>query len=72
MKIETDVIHPFALCWSAWDADTYDGAEDSRQRIEGRGASERWAINDLVEQLMEQQYEQGFKDGMAHEREAAR
>lgn len=41
-----------SMDWSATDQDTYDGADDSNCPI-GRGPTERAAINDLVEQLVE-------------------
>lgn len=39
--------------WSAIDQDTYDGAEECNCPI-GRGTTEREAINDLVDQLLDQ------------------
>lgn len=41
-------------CWSAIDADTYEWAPDAKDCPRGFGKTEREAINDLVEQLLEQ------------------
>jgi hypothetical protein len=38
--------------WTAWDDDTYDGAPDSHCPV-GSGLSEREAINNLVEQIVD-------------------
>ena len=38
--------------WSAWDADSYDGAEDSHHPV-GTGATEQEAITDLMQILNE-------------------
>jgi hypothetical protein len=55
MHIVTTYVYPPIpernMDWSAIDQDTYDGAEDSHCPV-GRGATERAAINDLVEQLL--------------------
>jgi hypothetical protein len=55
MKIITQA-HPWnhyeGITWTAWDDDTYDGAPDSHCPV-GNGSSEREAINDLVEQIVE-------------------
>ena len=59
MKIKTSFDYPPIpnrnFDWSAWDEDTYDGAEDSHPsaRVIGRGPTESAAINDLLEQLEE-------------------
>lgn len=45
MKIETD----FNVVWSAWDGDS----DPDENRVQGHGMTERAAINDLVEQLLE-------------------
>jgi hypothetical protein len=51
--------------WSAVDSDTYDGAEDSHPscQIIGRGPTERDAINDLVEKLIEDAEERAYDKG---------
>jgi hypothetical protein len=56
MNIQTS----FNVFWAAVDQDTYDGAEDSHCPV-GRGATEREAINDLVEQLIEEEASGGDK-----------
>lgn len=66
MKIETS--NPLSRIWSAIDADTYDGAEDSNCPI-GNGTTEREAINALVEQLLEDAHGKGYD---AAEKEAHR
>jgi hypothetical protein len=59
MKIETSYDRPpiptTACDWSAWDADTSDGAEDSGRlaHIVGRGPTERAALIDLIEQTVD-------------------
>jgi hypothetical protein len=61
MKIETTHVCPpiptRAWDWSAVDADTYDPDPGSRGDIVGRGPTEREAINNLVEQLIERALE---------------
>ena len=58
MKIETEKHPPYlgrtgwVTQWSAWDMDTYDGAEDSHCPV-GSGSTEREAVNDLVEQIVD-------------------
>ena len=58
MKIETEKHPPYlgrtgwVIEWSAWDLDTYDGAPDSHCPV-GSGRTEREAINDLVEQIVD-------------------
>lgn len=47
------------LEWNAYDQDSYDGAEDSNSPV-GSGKTEREAINDLVEKMIER-----AEDGMA-------
>ena len=56
MKIETS----YNFMWTAIDADTYDGAEDSNCPI-GHGRTEREAINELVEQLLDAAFTEGWK-----------
>lgn len=41
--------------WSAIDADSYDGATDSKGHPRGLGKTEREAINELVEELLERE-----------------
>jgi hypothetical protein len=58
MKIVTSHVYPpiplRCFDWSAIDADTYDGAEDSSNRSHvGWGATEQEAIADLLEILAE-------------------
>lgn len=55
MKIITS--EQLAGCWVA-HTDEYDGAPDSRSPI-GSGNTEREAINELVEQLVESEYDRG-------------
>lgn len=56
MHIRTTFVYPpipdRRFDWSAVDADTYDGAEDSNCPI-GHGATEAEAIADLMEQIGE-------------------
>jgi hypothetical protein len=58
MKISTEKHPPYLgrsgwiTEWSAWDLDTYDGAEDSHCPV-GSGSTEIEAINDLVEQIVD-------------------
>lgn len=58
MNIQTSFDHPPIPTrdadWSAWDADTSDGAEDSGTlaHIVGRGPTERAALIDLMEQTV--------------------
>jgi hypothetical protein len=58
MKIETEKHPPYlgrtgwVTEWSAIDADSYDGAPDSHCPV-GSGSSEREAIDNLVEQIVE-------------------
>ena len=40
--------------WQAYDADTYDGAEDAGPQCVGYGKTEREAIEDLMEQIEEE------------------
>jgi hypothetical protein len=39
--------------WTAYDAETYDGAEDSRSNVIGFGATKEEAVNDLMEKIGE-------------------
>jgi hypothetical protein len=63
MDIKTEEHPPYlgrtgwVIEWSAWDMDTYDGAEDSHCPV-GSGSTEIEAINDLVEQIVERLEEQ--------------
>lgn len=54
MKIETSFVYPpipiRQFDWSAIDADTYDGADDSNCPI-GYGATEQEAIDNLLDQM---------------------
>lgn len=68
MKIETST--PVSGIWQAIDSDSYDGAEDAGRQCVGHGATEREAINDLVDQIDEAAYERGWRDGLAHARKA--
>ncbi len=52
MKIET-IWQSTPRLWLAIDSETYDGAPDSKQNTRGVGATEREAINDLLQQLEE-------------------
>lgn len=61
MKISTSYDYPPIPCrsfdWSAIDSDSYDGTEDDPHRHQiGRGATERDAVNDLVEILLDAGY----------------
>ena len=51
MKIETDS----STLWSAWNAED----DPDETRLTGHGRTEREAINNLVEQLVERAFEQG-------------
>lgn len=57
MRIETTHVYPpipdRAWDWAAVDADTHDPDPEARDHVVGRGPTERAAINDLVEQLLE-------------------
>ena len=59
MKIVTEYYTPpiplRTMDWSAWDEDTYDGADDAgpRARLIGYGATEAEAIADLIAQIEE-------------------
>lgn len=71
MNIQTSYQSTPAL-WQAYDADGYDDATDAKpesQRV-GHGKTEREAINDLVEQIQEDAYAEGQKDGQEQVREA--
>lgn len=66
MKIRTTNVCPpipdRSCDWSAVDDETYEGSEESNCPI-GRGATERDAINDLVQQMVDNAYDNGFRGG---------
>ena len=45
---------PKAERWHAIDMDTYDGAEDAGRQLVGYGSTEREAVLDLIEQLLDE------------------
>ena len=65
MKIRTSHDYPPIPArdhdWSAV-TDDYDWAPDAKDCPRGYGATEIEAINDLVEQLVEEAYERGWQD----------
>lgn len=65
MKLQTTHVYPpipdRSCDWSAVDADTYDGAPDSHCPI-GRGPTEKAAIEDLFDQMMNKAYDDGWDD----------
>lgn len=66
MKIRTSHDYPPVpfrnADWSAIDEDTYDGGEEDNCPV-GRGATEQDAINDLVQQMVDNAYDNGLRDG---------
>jgi hypothetical protein len=55
MKIHTD--NPYRDIWTAYDYSNYEPGDP-----QGQGMSEQAAIDSLVEQLLEQEYERGWRD----------
>jgi hypothetical protein len=61
MKITTS-INPLGE-WTAHDSDSYDGADDAGEQPVGTGKTEREAIDDLVETMVDNAYDNGLRDG---------
>ena len=57
VKLRTEHIFPpipiRSLDWCAYDENTYDGAPDAGHQIVGYGTTEREAVADFCEQLLE-------------------